>query len=199
LILVFIERALGSAVDHQEKLQNFEKIILRHMDSAFTLARWYTWNEDDAKDLVQEGLLRAFRAFDRFQGTDGRAWLFTIIRNLYFSSVTRKTPDSTVFDEEIHTLEESSADPEVLLLRNAESQLMWQAIEKLGPEFREVLVLRELEGLSYKEIAGITETPLGTVMSRLARAREHIRQNMKAEMRKSGVRQKEDRNAVPGQ
>ena len=184
-------------MDHQEKLQNFEKIVVCHMDSAFTLARWYVWNDDDAKDLVQEALLRAFRAFDRFQGTDGRAWLFTIIRNLYFSSVTRKTPDSTVFDEEIHTSEESSADPEVVLLRNAETRLMWQAIEKLGPEFREVLVLRELEGLSYKEIARITESPLGTVMSRLARAREHIRQSMKAEMSKNGVMQKEDRNAVP--
>jgi len=186
-------------VDHQEKLQNFEKIVLCHLDSAFTLARWYAWNDDDAKDLVQEGLLRAFRAFDRFQGTDGRGWLFTIIRNLYFSSVTRKTPDSAVFDEEIHTSEESSADPEVLLLRNAETQLMWQAIEKLGPEFREVLVLRELEGLSYKEIAEITQSPLGTVMSRLARAREHIRQSVGTEMRKGKVRQKEGHNAVSGQ
>ena len=189
----------GQHVDHQEKLQNFEGLVLRHLESAFNLARWYVRNDEDAKDLVQEALLRAFRAFDRFEGIDGRSWLFTIIRNLYFSSVTRKVPDSAVFDEQIHGSGESSSDPEVLLLRSAEMQLVWNAIEKLAPEFREVLVLRELEGLSYKEIAGITESPLGTVMSRLSRARDHIRQCLGTEIRKGRVWQKEGRNAVSGQ
>jgi RNA polymerase sigma-70 factor (ECF subfamily) len=192
-------RSWDRLVVHQEKLQNFESIVLRHLESAFNLARWYIRNDEDAKDLVQEALLRAFRAFDRFEGSDGRSWLFTIIRNLYYSSVTRKIPDSAVFDEQIHGPGESSGDPEVLLLRSSEMQLVWNAIEKLEPEFREVLVLRELEGLSYKEIAGITESPLGTVMSRLSRAREHIRRCLGTEIRKGRTWQKEGRNAVSGQ
>src|SRR5205807_8978765 len=101
--------------------------------------------------------------------------------------------------EQIHGSGESSSDPEVLLLRSSEMQLLWSAIEKLGPEFREVLVLRELEGLSYKEIAGITESPLGTVMSRLSRAREHIRQCLGTEIRRGRILRKEGRNAVSGQ
>lgn len=186
-------------MDHQEKLGNFEKLILRHLESAFNLARWYVRNDEDAKDLVQEAMLRAFRAFDRFEGNDGRSWLFTIIRNLYFSSVSRKVPDSAVFDEQLHVPGESLGDPEVLLLRSSEMQQVWKAIEKLEPEFREVLVLRELEGLSYKEIAGITESPLGTVMSRLSRAREHVRRCLGTEIRKAKILHKEGRNAVSGQ
>lgn len=184
-------------VDHQEKLQQFERLVLRHMDSAFNLARWFTRNADDAKDLAQEALLRAFKAFDRFEGEDGRVWLLTIVRNLYYTSVSRKPQEQTAFDEEIHSSPEFSSNPEVLLLRNADAQAVRQAMEELPPEFREPLVLRELEGLSYKEIAGIMEVPLGTVMSRLARARDYLRQSLTAAFR-SKTRQKEGQNAVSG-
>jgi|SRR5579872_7186527 len=190
-------------MDQQEKLEKFERIVLCHMDSAFALARWYSWNDDDAKDLVQEAALRAFKAFENFQGGDGRVWLFTIVRNLYFTSISRKPVDQAVFDEEIHTSRESSANPEVLLFRGVETMMVRQAIQNLAPEFREVLVLREMEGLSYKEIAGIIQAPMGTVMSRLARARDHLRQALAGYMKKkdkdrerSGFR--EGRNAVSG-
>lgn len=182
-------------MDHQEKLQKFERLVLRHMDSAFNLARWFTRNQDEAKDLAQEALLRAFKAIDRFEGDDGRIWLLTIVRNLYYTSVARKTQEQTVFNEETHSSEEFSSSPEVLLLRNADQQAVRQGIEDLPAEFREPLILRELEGLSYKQIAAVMEIPLGTVMSRLARARDHLRENLIAAMkRKAG--QKEDHNAM---
>jgi RNA polymerase sigma factor (sigma-70 family) len=184
-------------VDHQEKLRKFERLVLCHMDSAFNLARWFTRNQDDAKDLAQEALLRAFKAFDRFEGDDGRVWLLTIIRNLYYSSVARRPQEQTAFDEQIHSSPEASADPESLLLKNADAQAVRKGIEELPAEFRGPLVLRELEGLSYKEIAAVMEVPLGTVMSRLARARDYLRQYLTAGAKGSGG-QKEGLNAVPG-
>ena len=184
-------------MEHQEKLQKFERLVLRHMDSAFNLARWFTRNQEDAKDLAQEAFLRAFNAFDRFEGEDGRVWLLTIVRNLYYTSVARKPQEQTTFDEEIHSARESFDNPEVQLLRNADAQAVREGIEGLPPEFREPLVLRELEGLSYKEIAAIMELPLGTVMSRLARARDHLRDSLIAAGKgKSG--KKEGQNAVSG-
>lgn len=183
-------------VDHQEKLQKFERLVLCHMDSAFNLARWFTRNQDDAKDLAQEALMRAFKAFDRFEGEDGRVWLLTILRNLYYSSAVRKPQEQTVFDEQVHSSPEGSADPESLLLKSATTQAVRAGIEELPPEFREPLVLRELEGLSYKEIAAILEIPMGTVMSRLARARDYLRERLTAMARNSG--QKAGLNAVPG-
>lgn len=185
-------------MDHKEKLKNFDSAVLAHLPSAFGLARWYVRNEDDAKDLVQEAMLRAFRAFDGFRGDDGRVWLLTIIRNLHLSTVSRKHPEQTVFDEEIHILRESFQNPEVLLFRNLDGQHVRQAIEKLGEEFREVLVLREIEGLSYKEIAEVTEAPLGTVMSRLARAREQLRQTLVPYAVKRSGQGKETRKAIAG-
>lgn len=184
-------------MDNREKLEKFERLVLRHMDSAFNLARWFTRNQDTAKDLAQESLLRAFKAFDHFEGEDGRVWLLTIVRNLYYTSVTRKPQEQTVFDEEIHSSEEFSASPEVVLLRNADAAAVRQGMEELPAEFREPLVLRELEGLSYREIATVMEIPLGTVMSRLARARDQLRQRLTAALqRKTG--QKEGQNAVSG-
>lgn len=183
-------------MEQQEKLAKFEHAVLRHMDSAFNLARWYTRNQDDAKDLAQEAIFRAFKAFDSFQGDDGRVWLFTIVRNVFYTSVTRKPAEHTAFDEEIHTSGESGASPEVLLFREIETKLVRQALEQLPVEFREALVLRELEGLSYKEIAAATDTPLGTVMSRLARGREHLRESLAGYMKaKAG---KGGRNAMSG-
>ena len=184
-------------MDHQEKLQRFENLVLRYLDQAFNLARWFTRNDDDARDLVQEAMLRAFKAFDSFKGDDGKAWLLIIVRNLFYSSVSRKPPEAAVFDEEVHAPGESSANPEVLLFRDIETRLVRQAIEQLGAEFREALVLRELEGLSYREIAEITESPLGTVMSRLSRGREQLRQSLAGYMKNKSA-QKGGRNAVSG-
>jgi RNA polymerase sigma-70 factor (ECF subfamily) len=184
-------------VDHQEKLRRFEHQVVRHLDSAFNLARWFTRNDDDARDLVQEAALRAFKAFDGFKGEDGKVWLFVIVRNLFYTSVSRKAPEPAEFDEEIHSSGESSGNPEVLLFRDTETRLVRQAVEQLDAEFREALVLREFEGLSYREIAAVTGSPLGTVMSRLARGRERLRQSLAGYMKnKSG--QKGGRNAVSG-
>ncbi|HWZ42781.1 MAG TPA: sigma-70 family RNA polymerase sigma factor [Candidatus Saccharimonadales bacterium] len=184
-------------MDHQEKIARFEALVLRHLDSAFNLARWFTHNDDDARDLVQEAALRAFKAFESFKGNDGKVWLLVIVRNLFYTSISRKPQEPAVFDEEVHGAGEPSANPEVLLFRDIESRLVRQAIEQLGPEFREVLVLRELEGLSYREIAAVTNSPLGTVMSRLARGREHLRQALASYM-KGRTGQKGNRNAVSG-
>jgi RNA polymerase sigma-70 factor (ECF subfamily) len=184
-------------VERREKLEKFERLVLRHMDSAFNLARWFTRNHDAAQDLTQEALLRAFKAFDRFEGEDGRVWLLTIVRNLYYTSVTRRPQQQAEFDEEIHTPEESSGNPELLFLRNVDAQAVRQGIEELPDEFRGPLVLREMEGLSYKEIAAVMEIPLGTVMSRLARARDHLRHSLTATLRRK-TGQKEGENAVSG-
>ncbi|HEY6969285.1 MAG TPA: sigma-70 family RNA polymerase sigma factor [Candidatus Angelobacter sp.] len=184
-------------MDHQQKLEKFERVVLRHMDSAFNLARWFTRNQDDAKDLAQEAFLRAFKAFDRFEGEDGRVWLLTIVRNLYYTSVSHKPQEQTEFDEQIHSAEEFSSSPEVLLLRGAEAQAVRQAIEELPSEFRGPLILRELEGLSYKEIGAIMDVPLGTVMSRLARARDYLKRKLIASGQKTG-HEKDGKNAVSG-
>lgn len=184
-------------MDHQDKLQKFERVVLRHMNSAFNLARWFTRNQDDAKDLAQEAFLRAFKAFDRFEGDDGRVWLLTIVRNLYYTSVANKPQAQTEFDEQIHSSEESSPSPELVLLRSADSQAVRQAIEELPAEFRGPLILRELEGLSYKEISAIMEVPLGTVMSRLARARDYLKRKLTSSAQTKNA-EKEGKNAVSG-
>jgi RNA polymerase sigma-70 factor (ECF subfamily) len=184
------------SVEHREKLQKFERLVLCHMDSAFNLARWFTRNPDEAKDLAQEALLRAFKAFDRFEGADGRVWLLTIVRNLYYSSISRKTEEHACFDEQIHSSPEGSADPESVLLKTMDAEAVRKGIEELPVEFREPLVMRELEGLSYKEIAAVLDVPMGTVMSRLSRARDYLRQSLIAMM--PGPRQKEGINAVSG-
>jgi len=139
----------------------------------YNLARWLTRNETDAEDLVQEAFLRAFKAFPGFRGTDARAWLLAIVRNACYTWLrrTRAQKVTTAFDEEIHTVDGDVLNPERLVLQEADRTRVRQALEELPVEFREVLVLREIEGLSYKEIATVADIPVGTVMSRLARAR----------------------------
>ena len=162
----------------EEKLVRFEQAVLPHLDAAHNLARWLTRNDHDAEDVVQEAYLRAYQFFDSFHGTDGRAWLLTIVRNTCYTWLERnraRQPAMT-FDEEKHSAARPAASPNDLLLRQEATQLLRQAVERLPPEFREVIVLRELEGLSYKEIANVAGIPLGTVMSRLARARERLEQ-----------------------
>jgi RNA polymerase sigma-70 factor (ECF subfamily) len=164
----------------EEKLARFEQAILPHFDAAYNLARWLTREGHDAEDVVQEAYLRAYKFFDRFHGGDGRGWLLAIVRNTCYTWLTRNRPGelATSLDEEIHGEADPAASPEHVLEQRESIQMLRQALEKLPPEFREVIVLRELEGLSYKDIAGIAGVPLGTVMSRLARARKRLEQEL---------------------
>ena len=147
-----------------------------HLDAAYNLARWLTRNDHDAEDIVQESYLRAFRFFSGFRGGDSRAWLLKIVRNTCYTWFRQNRPQelATEFNEEIHTPETETPDPEALLLQGADAQLLRRALEELPAEFREALVLRELEGLSYKEIAEVAGISIGTVMSRLSRARRRL-------------------------
>ena len=147
-----------------------------HLDAAYNLARWLTRNEADAQDMVQEAYLRALRFFGGFHGTDARAWVLTIVRNTCYTWLKRNRSQelSGDFEEAVLTKESDEPDPEVSHVLKVRSQLINEAIEKLPIEFREVVILRELEELSYKEIAAITGIPIGTVMSRLSRARKRL-------------------------
>src|ERR1044072_938723 len=155
---------------------NFEEAVMPHLDAAYNLARWLTRNEADAQDMVQEAYLRALRFFGGFHGTDARAWLLTIVRNTCYTWLKRSRSSelSGDLDEVMLTKESDEPDPEVSHVLKVQSQLISEAIEKLPIEFREVVILRELEELSYKEIATITGIPIGTVMSRLSRARKRL-------------------------
>jgi RNA polymerase sigma factor (sigma-70 family) len=166
-----------SGVSEQEQRVQFELAIMPHLDAAYNLARWLTRNDHDAEDIAQEAYLRAFRFFGGFRGGDSRAWLLRIVRNTCYTwfRQNRAQELSTEFDEESHTPEAQAPDAEALLLRGADAQLLRRALEDLPVEFREALVLRELEGLSYKEIAAVTEVSMGTVMSRLSRARDRLK------------------------
>ncbi|MBV9126837.1 MAG: sigma-70 family RNA polymerase sigma factor [Verrucomicrobia bacterium] len=144
------------------------------MDAAYNLARWLTHNDHDARDAVQDAYLRAWKFFQSFRGGDSRVWLLAIVRNTCFSWLKKQRAHepATPFDEEIHSGETAAPSPAELLARGADGELLRAALAELPAEFREALVLRELEELSYKEIADVAGIPLGTVMSRLARGRQ---------------------------
>jgi RNA polymerase sigma-70 factor (ECF subfamily) len=144
-----------------------------HFDAAYNLARWLTRSEEDARDVVQEAYLRAFTFFEGFRGGEARPWLFSIVRNSSFSWLRKNRSSDllTEFDEAIHS---PTADTEPIDARIADTELVREGLEKLAAEHREVLVLREMEGLSYREIADVTGVAIGTVMSRLARARKRL-------------------------
>ena len=165
----------------RSKVMNFEEAVLPHLDAAYNLARWLTRNEHDAQDVVQEAYLRAFRFFSGFHGANSRAWLLTIVRNTCFTWLRHnRSPElSADFDEAVRAKESDEPDPETQQVLKARAQLVNSAIEKLPVEFREVMVLRELEELSYKEIAVVTGVPIGTVMSRLARARKRLYESLR--------------------
>lgn len=163
--------------EFREKVARFEALVLPHLDAAYNLARWMARNISDGEDVAQEALLRAFRFFDTFRGEDARVWLLTIVRNTYITWVRRKLPpqNSDEFDEGMHTDIEFALTPESEVLRQATAEQVRRAIARLPEEYREVILMREIEQLSYKEIAAITKSPLGTVMSRLSRARAMLR------------------------
>ena len=163
-------------MEGQSKLVSFETAVLPHLDAAYNLARWLTRNDADAEDVVQEAYLRAFRFFGGFHGEDGRAWLLEIVRNTSYTWMQRnRSPELNMpLDDEPREVEGDDLNPEELLLQKADAQTLRQAVEELPLEFREVLVLRELDEMSYKQIAAVADIPLGTVMSRLARARKRL-------------------------
>lgn len=161
------------------RIKRFEQKVLPHLDAAYNLARWLTRNDHDAEDVVQEAYERALKFFDGFHGDSARPWLLTIVRHTCYTWLQRNRPKEVtqVFDDEtsVENGEPCASTPETLLLQNADRDRLNLAIEALPLAFREVLILRELEDLAYKEIATITDIPLGTVMSRLARARKLLR------------------------
>ena len=155
---------------------DFEQIFLPHLDSAYNLARWLMRNDADAQDVVQEAYLRALRFAHGYRGGDARAWLLAIVRNtaLTWMQRNRKSNEATEFDEEVHGTCTDTDDIDAALVREADGKTIRAALEALPIEYREVIVMREIEGLSYKEIADAAELPIGTVMSRLARARKRL-------------------------
>lgn len=152
--------------------------MLPHLDAAYNLARWIMRDNVEAEDVVQEACLRALRFIGGFRGGDGRLWLLKIVRNTCYSrlAASHKRNQDSEFDDDLHLLDGAASDAETLLLRSRDAAAINRALEELPTEFREAIVMRELEGLSYKEIADIVGVPLGTVMSRLARARRRMRQ-----------------------
>jgi RNA polymerase sigma-70 factor, ECF subfamily len=177
-------------VEEQISSGNFENGVLPHLDAAYNLARWLTRNEQDAEDAVQEACLRAYKFFNAFRGRNARAWLLKIVRNTCYTQVRNNRPQELArFDEEIHSEDDGSTNPETLLMRGGDSQLLRRALEELPMKFRELLVLRELEELSYREIAEISNIPQGTVMSSLSRARERLRQSLTSLLNKDAARE----------
>ena len=169
-----------------DKFSRFERAILPHLDAAYNLARWLMRNEDEAADAVQDACLRALRFIGGFRGGDGRVWLLAIVRNVCYSRLKRgaRREIETEFDDEIHSPEAEAANPEDLLERSRDSETLGRALEELPEEFREVVVMRELEGMAYREIAEVAGVPIGTVMSRLARARKRLQQALTSPPRK---------------
>jgi RNA polymerase sigma-70 factor (ECF subfamily) len=155
----------------------FEEIVLPHLDAAYRLAQWLTGRNHDAEDLVQEASLRAFRYLYTFAGGNSRAWFLKIVRNTCYQWRARAGAVVTdAFDERLHSPVQPTGDPEALLARAEGSALIQRALDELPVRFRELLVMRELEGLSYRELAEIGGIPVGTVMSRLSRARQALHQ-----------------------
>src|SRR5580704_16484804 len=152
-----------------EMPERFEQLVLPHLDAAYNLARWLVGSPTDAQDIVQEAFLRALRFFGGFRGGDSRAWLLKIVRNTSYSWVRKNRPAELAdeFDETIHSSEGSAENAERILVSRVESDRVRKALEALPVAFREVLVLREIEELSYKEICDVTAMPMGTVMSSL--------------------------------
>jgi len=166
-------------LEPQDRIR-FEQLVLPHLDSAANLARWLLRNRADSDDVVQEAMMRAYRFFERFHGGDARAWLLQIVRNTCYTWLEKNRPSEliTEFNEEVH--QPPSATPETLAAQADERRRLILALESLSPRSREVLVLRELEGCSYKEIGKITGIPIGTVMSTLSRARERLQRTLMA-------------------
>jgi RNA polymerase sigma-70 factor (ECF subfamily) len=180
-------------LEEQDLRAEFDRVALPHLDAAYNLARWLTRHDQDAEDVVQEAYLRAFQFFRSFHGetgpgATGRAWMLQIVRNTCYTWLEKNRSNTTTLatPELFDAVVSIEADPVRVLERHEDRQSLLQAIEALPLEFREIVVLRELEELSYKEIARIAEIPIGTVMSRLARARERLHELLDRPMNAEG-------------
>jgi RNA polymerase sigma-70 factor (ECF subfamily) len=166
----------------------YEQTIVPHLDAAYNLARWLAGNEHDAQDIVQESCLRAVKFFGSFRGGNPRAWLLTIVRNTSYTWLKRRNDGHARLnlDDGEFEIEDHAMNPAILQTAMANVETVRAAIAQLPPEFREIVVLREMEDYSYKEIADLTEAPIGTVMSRLARGRKQLQKILCAETQTSG-------------
>ena len=188
-----IDSPVGSPSHDPARSTRFESLVLPYLDAAYNLARWLAHDDADAQDVVQEAMLRALRYFDSFHGGDARVWLLAIVRNTFYTLRT-KAPQEALrasLDDDLHPLVDEGPSPESLTLLAVDVGALQTALEHLPPPLREVIVLRELEECSYKEIAAITEQKIGTVMSRLARARERLKAELTCrpkEVRRHDVR-----------
>ena len=167
------------SVDDRERLALFEQTVLPHLDAAYNLARWLAGNDHDAQDVAQEASLRAFRYFGSFRGDNPRAWLLSIVRNAFYTWLRKNRPEKTVeINDETLDIEDASANAETVNPQFADADAVRRAIAELPVEFREIVILREMEGFSYQEIAELAEVPIGTVMSRLARGRKLLQKRL---------------------
>ncbi|MFL5338722.1 MAG: sigma-70 family RNA polymerase sigma factor, partial [Gemmataceae bacterium] len=166
---------MARPVEEPARQTRFVTAVLPHLDAAYNLARWLTGNDHDAEDVVQEAYLRALRFFDGFHGDDGRTWLLAVVRNTCFTWLKRNRRPTVPLRDELNVPAGDAFDPTRSLQAGADGEALHAALEHLSLEFREAIVLRELEGLSYKKIAAVTGVPMGTVMSRLARGRDLLR------------------------
>ena len=181
-----------SDLTEQDKTRRFEQTALPHLDAAYNLARWLAGNDHDASDVVQEAYLRALKYFGTFKGGSAKAWLLAIVRNAFYDWSSRNRHDAVPFDENTMDGNEAALDPSAdiaedplsLLVRRRDREMVNRAIAALPVDAREIVVLRELEEMSYQEIAETLAIPMGTVMSRLARARETLRKRL---VRESGA------------
>ena len=166
-------------------MASFEETLIPHLPSAYNLARWIVRNDHDAEDCVQDAYLRAFKAFDRFRGGDGRAWLLTIVRNACYSRLRRRAGEAEdAFDESVHGIEPEAADSAERLRAEVGAELLQGAMEAIPEAMSEIIVLHDLEGLAYKEVAEVVGIPMGTVMSRLARARKRLQRELVTRLEK---------------
>jgi RNA polymerase sigma-70 factor, ECF subfamily len=165
----------------QEDRRRFEELFLPYLDAAYNLARWIVQHDQNAQDVVQDAYLRAFKGFRRFRGGNARAWFLTTTRNTAYDWLNRHAAEEKLipYDEEKHAEIIVMNEPEHDLVSEERKERLQIALERLPPEFREVIVLYELEGLSYKELAATLGIPIGTVMSRLSRARRRLQESSK--------------------
>jgi len=172
-------------VDERERLKSFEQTVLPHLDAAYNLARWLAGNDHDAQDVVQEACLRALKFFGGFRGENARAWLLTIVRNTFYTWLrNNRRPDNFVeLSDEVLAVEDVSVNADILNSRLGDAEAVRRAVEQLPVEFREIVILREMEGFSYKEIAEVADVPIGTVMSRLTRARRQLQKRLTGEFK----------------
>ena len=173
----------------QDKQAQFEQTVLPHINAAFNLAHWLINNDQDAEDIVQESFLRAYKYFSSYQGGNSRAWLLTIVRNTCYTWLHENQAQGLTvdLDDELSSIELDSADPEQCLQIKVDQQSVSRALEELPAVYRELIVLREMEALSYKEIALIAGVPIGTVMSRLARARQQLKEFLGQRYKEEGL------------